>query len=77
MANREERTRIVAVTVAIAQGYGVFANDLANAARLFGDFLLSGGPFPTPFGHVTFTVLDWQGETVAAFADVFRGRCDW
>jgi uncharacterized protein (TIGR02452 family) len=57
-----------------AWGCGVFGNDPAIVARLFGEALLPGGPFARAFEHVTFAVLDRGGSTFAAFADVFGRR---
>jgi uncharacterized protein (TIGR02452 family) len=54
-----------------ARGCGVFGNDPAMVARLFGEFLLSGGPFATAFEHVSFAVLDRRGDTLAEFQKVF------
>ena len=54
-----------------AWGCGVFGNDPAMVARLFGEFLLDGGPFATAFEHVTFAVLDRKGDSFAAFVNVF------
>jgi uncharacterized protein (TIGR02452 family) len=54
-----------------AWGCGVFRNDPATVARLFGEFLLPGGTFAKAFAHVSFAVLDRQGDTLAAFANVF------
>lgn len=54
-----------------AWGCGVFGNDAAMVAELFGDFLLHDGPFAAAFAKVTFAVLDRQGDTFAAFARVF------
>ncbi len=54
-----------------AWGCGVFGNDPAMVARLFGEFLLRDGPFAATFEQVTFAVLDRRGDTLAAFADVF------
>ena len=54
-----------------AWGCGVFANDPAMVARLFGEFLLDDGAFATAFEHVTFAVLDRKGDTFAALASVF------
>jgi uncharacterized protein (TIGR02452 family) len=56
-----------------AWGCGVFRNDPAMVARLFGEFLLPGGSFASAFEHVTFAVLDHHGRTLAAFAKVFGG----
>jgi len=54
-----------------AWGCGVFANDPATVAGLFGEFLLNDGPFARAFEHVAFAVLDRGGETIAPFMDVF------
>ncbi|MDB5288907.1 MAG: hypothetical protein JWL69_148 [Phycisphaerales bacterium] len=54
-----------------AWGCGVFANDPAMVARLFGEFLLGDGPFAAAFEHVEFAVLDRQGDTIAPFAGMF------
>lgn len=54
-----------------AWGCGVFGNDPAMVARLFGEFLLSDGPFAAAFEQVTFAVLDRRGDSFAAFRDVF------
>jgi uncharacterized protein (TIGR02452 family) len=54
-----------------AWGCGVFGNDPAMVARLFGEFLLGNGPFATAFEHVEFAVLDRQGDTIAPFAEMF------
>jgi uncharacterized protein (TIGR02452 family) len=56
-----------------AWGCGVFGNDPSLVARLFGEFLLADGPFAAAFEHVEFAVLDRQGVTISAFADVFGG----
>lgn len=54
-----------------AWGCGVFGNDPAMVARLFGEFLLGAGPFATAFDHVAFAVLDRKGDTIAPFAELF------
>lgn len=54
-----------------AWGCGVFRNDPAMVARLFGESLLDDGPFAHAFEHVAFAVLDRQGETLSAFEGVF------
>lgn len=54
-----------------AWGCGVFGNDPAMVARLFGEFLVNNGPFATAFEHVAFAVLDRRGDTFAAFAELF------
>jgi uncharacterized protein (TIGR02452 family) len=54
-----------------AWGCGVFRNDPAMVAPRFGEFLLPGGRFAKAFMHVSFAVLDRQGDTLAAFANVF------
>jgi uncharacterized protein (TIGR02452 family) len=54
-----------------AWGCGVFRNDPAMVARRFGEFLLPGGAFARAFTHISFAVLDRQGDTLAAFANVF------
>jgi uncharacterized protein (TIGR02452 family) len=54
-----------------AWGCGVFANDPATVAGMFAEFLLPPGPFATAFEHVTFAILDRQGDTLSAFAEVF------
>lgn len=55
-----------------AWGCGVFANDPAMVARLFAESLLGDGHFATAFEHVTFAVLDRNGDTFAAFASAFN-----
>ncbi|HTE20220.1 MAG TPA: TIGR02452 family protein, partial [Armatimonadota bacterium] len=57
-----------------AWGCGVFGNEPATVARLFGDFLLGDGPFARAFAHVTFAVLDRHGEIIAPFTEVFGGH---
>lgn len=54
-----------------AWGCGVFRNEPAMVARLLGESLLPGGAFAGAFEHVTFAVLDRQGDTIAAFERVF------
>jgi uncharacterized protein (TIGR02452 family) len=54
-----------------AWGCGVFRNDPALVARLFGEFLLANGPFSNAFSHVIFAVLDRRGDTIAPFRQVF------
>ena len=54
-----------------AWGCGVFGNDPAMVAALFGEFLLPGGPFAKAFENVTFAVLDRHGDTLAAFDRIF------
>lgn len=57
-----------------AWGCGVFRNDPAAVAGLFGEFLLPpGGAFASAFEHVTFAVLDRDGGTIAPFANTFTG----
>ena len=56
-----------------AWGCGVFRNDPATVARLFGEFLLGDGPFARAFEHVGFAVLDRTGETISPFAEKFSG----
>lgn len=55
-----------------AWGCGVFRNDPAVVAGLFGEFLLGAGPFARAFEHVAFAVLDRHGETIAPFEQLFR-----
>jgi uncharacterized protein (TIGR02452 family) len=55
-----------------AWGCGVFRNDPAMVASLFAEFLLNGGPFASAFEQISFAVLDRQGETLAAFAEIFQ-----
>jgi uncharacterized protein (TIGR02452 family) len=50
-----------------AWGCGVFGNDPAIVARLFGEFLQGGGKYAKAFEHVTFAVLDRGTETIGAF----------
>lgn len=57
-----------------AWGCGVFRNDPAMVAELFGEFLLGAGPFSRAFEHVAFAVLDRQGNTMRAFEQVFGGQ---
>ena len=54
-----------------AWGCGVFRNDPATVAGLFGEFLLNDGPFARAFQHIAFAVLDRSGETIAPFMNVF------
>lgn len=54
-----------------AWGCGVFGNDPARVAELFGEFLLGAGAFSKAFEHVAFAVLDRHGDTLAAFDRVF------
>jgi uncharacterized protein (TIGR02452 family) len=54
-----------------AWGCGVFGNDPASVAGIFAEFLLPPGPFATAFEHVTFAILDRQGNTLAPFAAPF------
>ena len=54
-----------------AWGCGVFGNDPAMVARLFGEFLLGSGPFARAFTHVVVAVLDRKGDTIAPFAQTF------
>ncbi|HEV3340446.1 MAG TPA: TIGR02452 family protein [Pirellulales bacterium] len=54
-----------------AWGCGVFGNDPALMARLFGEFLLGKGRFARAFTHVTFAVLDRAGGTIGPFEQVF------
>ena len=54
-----------------AWGCGVFRNDPATVARLFGDFLLPDGPFAKAFEHITFAVLDRHGTIIKPIADQF------
>lgn len=54
-----------------AWGCGVFGNDPALVAKLFGEFLLPTGTFHRAFEHVAFAVLDRTGGTFAAFDRVF------
>jgi uncharacterized protein (TIGR02452 family) len=56
-----------------AWGCGVFGNDPAMVARLFGEFLLDNGAFAKAFTHVTFAVLDRKGDTIAPFDQTFGG----
>lgn len=53
-----------------AWGCGVFGNDPALVARLFGEALLHG-PCAKAFEHVAFAVLDRAGATLTAFENVF------
>lgn len=55
-----------------AWGCGVFRNDPAVVAGLFGEFLLTGGPFANAFEQVAFAVLDRGNEIIAPFERVFR-----
>jgi uncharacterized protein (TIGR02452 family) len=55
-----------------AWGCGVFGNDPAMVARLFGEFLKNGGAYARAFTVVTFAVLDRGGATLSAFAEEFR-----
>ena len=41
-----------------AWGCGVFKNDPAVVAKIFADFLLTGGQFAGRFQSITFSVLD-------------------
>jgi uncharacterized protein (TIGR02452 family) len=54
-----------------AWGCGVFRNDPATVAGLFGKFLLDDGPFAGAFERVEFAVLDRNGDTIKPFADRF------
>lgn len=54
-----------------AWGCGVFGNDPATVAELFGEFLLNDGPFAGAFDTVAFAVLDRRGDTIAPFANTF------
>jgi uncharacterized protein (TIGR02452 family) len=54
-----------------AWGCGVFGNDPATVAGLFGDFLLNDGPFSAAFERVEFAVLDPTADTIRPFADAF------
>ena len=54
-----------------AWGCGVFGNDPAMVAGLFGETLLGSGPFAAAFERVDFAVLDRKGETIAAFEKMF------
>lgn len=54
-----------------AWGCGVFGNNPAMVARLFGEFLLGAGLFANAFEHVAFAVLDRKGDTIAPFAELF------
>ncbi len=54
-----------------AWGCGVFGNDPALVARLFGEFLLGEGRFARAFTHVTFAVLDRTGATIGPFVQTF------
>lgn len=54
-----------------AWGCGVFRNDPALVARLFGEFLLGDGPYRHAFSHVVFAVLDRKGDTIVPFRQVF------
>ena len=54
-----------------AWGCGVFGNDPATVAGLFGDFLLHDGPFAAAFEHVAFAVLDRSGDTIGPFMNAF------
>jgi uncharacterized protein (TIGR02452 family) len=54
-----------------AWGCGVFGNDPATVAGLFGEFLLNDGPFAEAFEHIAFAVLDRTGDTIRPFAKVF------
>ena len=55
-----------------AWGCGVFGNDPATVAKLFGEFLLNDGPYSRAFKHIAFAVLDRHGSTLQAFSDVFE-----
>jgi uncharacterized protein (TIGR02452 family) len=56
-----------------AWGCGVFRNDPAVVARLFGEFLLGGGTFERAFEHIVFAVLDRDGHTIRPFEALFSG----
>jgi uncharacterized protein (TIGR02452 family) len=55
-----------------AWGCGVFGNDPATVAGLFGEFLLRDGPFARAFEHVAFAVLDRSGDPIGPFMHVFE-----
>jgi uncharacterized protein (TIGR02452 family) len=54
-----------------AWGCGVFQNDPKLVAQIFGEMLLGDGAFSKAFEHVTFAVLDRNGENFHAFAEAF------
>jgi uncharacterized protein (TIGR02452 family) len=54
-----------------AWGCGVFRNDPAAVAGLFAEFLLPPGRFAQAFDHVSFAVLDRDGDTLTPFVAKF------
>ena len=54
-----------------AWGCGVFRNDPVMVARLFAEFLEPGSPFSNEFEHVTFAVLDREGDIIWPYFDWF------
>lgn len=76
---RRRIENVLAAAVALGQtavvlgawGCGVFGNDPAMVARVFGEFLLEAGPYSHAFETVTFAVLDRGSDTIGAFEEQF------